>query len=279
MKRSEFFLFLTLIIFLIFSCAKEPTVDELVNQMAQALGGKEQLAAVKDMVSTWETKIKMPAGTEQQEAMEKEKSEQGEEQEAEESKAMQEQIMNVKISYKRPAKIRYDVMTPDGQTVETSAFDGTTGWKTDASGQIMDLNGAELQQMEWDAKTWVDGITNYKELGYTLEKLPDEEVEGIKYKVLKCTDNHGNVFKLYVNPQTHFMERMSGEMVTMEGKKERGTFVMKDFKAVDGISMPHWVARLDSKNNKMWEASLKEVKINTGVEDAIFMKPQLSVVQ
>jgi outer membrane lipoprotein-sorting protein len=242
-------------------CAKEATVDEIVNLMTEANGGAEALAAVEDQVSTWDFKMKMmPPGM-----MEGKEEMAGE---------MKETEMPMTITWKKPNKIRFDVMGPEGVPVHISSFDGSSGWTSDM-GQTRDMTEAELQETENTASTWL-GLQGYKDMGYTLTKLPTELVEEEKYIVLQSTDKYGNVIKYYINPETHYLERLSGEMVNMKGEKEAMSMTFKDYKKVDNIAMAHTVAQYDKEGNMIWEAQLKEVKHNTGVDDSVFMRPEMT---
>lgn len=259
--RKTVLLLLCSLVMLLIACAKEATVDELVNMMAEASGGAEVLQAVQDQVSTWDFKMKMmpPTAKEGEEAMPGEMPE----------------VMPMKMTYKRPSKFRMDIMGPDGTPVYSSCFDGTSGWESQM-GQLKDMSEAQIQESESMAATWIDGFLNYKDLGYTLEKLPTEVVEGEKYLVLQSTDKYSNVSKNYINPKTHYIERVSGEMLNMEGVKEQMTMTLKDYKMMDGIAVPGFVAQYNSEGEMIWEATLKECKHNTGVEDAVFMRPEIT---
>ncbi|MFQ5822961.1 MAG: outer membrane lipoprotein carrier protein LolA [bacterium] len=243
------------------ACGKEATVDEVVTMMADASGGAEALAAVQDQVSTWDFKMIMmpPAAKEGKEAMAGEMPE----------------VMPMKITYKRPNKLRMDVLGPEGTPVHISCFDGTSGWASQM-GHVQNMTEAEIQENESMAATWIDGFIHYKELGFTLAKLPTETVDGEKYMVLQSTDKYGNVSNHYINPKTHYIERTTGEMLNMEGAKEQMTMTFKDYKMMDGIAVAGVVAQYNSAGEMIWEATLKECKNNTGVEDAVFMRPEIT---
>jgi outer membrane lipoprotein-sorting protein len=260
MRKIALLLLLSLVV-LSMACGKEATVDELVTMMAKASGGAEKLEAIQDQVSTWDFKMTMmpPGAMEGQEEM----------------AGQMPEVMPMKITYKRPNKLRMDVLAPDGTPVHTSSFDGTSGWESQM-GQIRDMGEAEIQENESLAATWIDGFLHYKDLGYTLTKLPTELVDGENYIVLQSTDKYGNVAKNYINPKTHYLERTTGEMLNMEGNKEQMTMTFKDYKMMDGMAMPSVVAQYNSEGNMIWEVTLKECKNNTGVEDAVFMRPEMT---
>ncbi len=48
--------------------------------------------------------------------------------------------------------------------------------------------------------------------------------------------------------------------------------IYKDYKMVDGIAFPHHTAWYNATGEITAEFTFKEVKHNTGVEDAVFME-------
>ena len=239
------------------SCRQQTTADDVVNMMTEASGGAEALAALTDQVSTWEmTMYMMPPGV--PEGVEGPMT------------------LPMTMTAKRPNKIRVDVYEPEGSIVHSECYDGTTGWIMDM-GQRKDMTEAQLQEIESSATTFFDGYLNYQDKGFTLELLADEVVDEQNYMVLQVTDKHDNVQKLYINPETHFIERQSGNMVNFAGEWEPMVVTLKDYKMVDGIAFPHHTAWHNATGEMiLMESTLKEVKHNTGVDDAVFMAEAMS---
>lgn len=261
---------------LLFSCGKQATVDDVVQMITQASGGAETLQSINDQVSTWDfTMHMMPPMPESAmaEGGEEHPMEQSAEHPGEEMGEMTGHPMPMTITYKRPNKIRFDTMGPDGSVVWSSCYDGEKGWEMQM-GHQKEFSEAQLQETETMAATWMDGFLNYQEKGLTLALLPNEIVDGKKYMVLQSTDKHGNIQKYYIDEATHLIERQAGEMVSMEGNKEPMYMTFKDYKMVDGVNMAQHVAQYTDSGEMIWEATLKEVKHNTGVDDAVFaMQP------
>lgn len=230
------------------SCRQETTADDVVNMMTEASGGTEALAALTDQVSTWELTMYGVEGP---------------------------MTLPMTWTAKRPNKIRIDVYGPEGSIVHSECYDGTTGWIMDM-GQRTDMTEAQLQEHENSATTWFDGYLNYQDKGFTLELLADEVVDEQNYMVLQVTDKYGNVKKCYINPETHFIERMSGNMANFAGEWEPMVLTLKDYKMVDGIAFPHHVAQHNATGEMTLEFTFKEVKHNTGVDDAFFMAEAMS---
>jgi hypothetical protein len=143
-------------------------------------------------------------------------------------------------------------------------------------GQRQDMPEDQLQEFESLVTTWFDGYLNYQDKGFTLELLADEVVDEQNYVVLQVTDKHGNVEKCYINPETHFIERQSGNTANSAGEWEPMVMTFKDHKMVDGIAWFNHVAQYNATGEMIFEATVKEVKHNTGVDDAFFMAEAVS---
>ncbi len=218
------------------SCQQRTTVDDVVNMMTEARGGTEALETLTDYVGTWELTLHvmppdMPEGVEGP------------------------ITMPMTWTAKRPNKIRMDVYGPEGSIVHSECYDGTTGWIMDM-GQRKDMTEAQLQVIESTAATFLDGFLNYQDKGFTLELLADEVFDEQNYMVLQVTDKHDNVQKCYINPETHFIERMSGNMANFAGEWEPMVTTSKDYKMVDGIAFPHHVAQHNATGEMIFEATL-----------------------
>ncbi len=227
------------------SCQQETTVDDVINMVTEARGGTEALAALTDAVITGEmTMAEGPMTT------------------------------PATVTIKRPNKIRGDFYGPEGSIVASRCSDGTTGWIM-GMGQRQDMPEALRQELESMATTWFDGYLNYQDKSFTLELLADEVVDEQNYIVLQVTDKHDNVQKCYINPETHFIERRSGNMYS-GGELQPMVLTFKDYKMVDGIAWWHHMAQHNASGEMILELTVKEVKHNTGVDDAFFMAEAMS---
>jgi outer membrane lipoprotein-sorting protein len=234
------------------SCQEETTVDDVVNMMTEARGGAEALAALTDQVITAEFTLYAGMAEDVEGGM----------------------TLPMIITAKMPNKIRYDIYGPDGSIIFSRCYDGTTGWNME-NGQRIDMNEAQLQEIESTAATLFDGYLNYQDKGFTLELLGDEVIDEQNYMVLQVTDKHDNVQKCYINPETHFIERRSGNMYS-GGELQPMVLTFKDYKMVDGIAWWHHMAQHNASGEMILELTVKEVKHNTGVDDAFFMAEAMS---
>ncbi len=118
------------------SCQQETTVDDVVNMMTEARGGVEALAALTDVVMTWEITVhvlppSVPEGVEGP------------------------MTLPMTITAKRPNKVRMDMYGPGGIILESRCYDGTAGWIIEM-GQRKDMTEVQLQEIESMATTFFD---------------------------------------------------------------------------------------------------------------------------
>jgi outer membrane lipoprotein-sorting protein len=236
------------------ACAKKTTVDDVVNQMVQAYGGAEKLAAIQDQVSTWDSKMVTPQG---------------------------DSIMTMSgetiITYKRPNKIKFQVNGPDGATIMASGFDGDNGWYM-MMGQVRDMSPAEIQENTTLAETWIDQLYDYSQKGMKLALLADTTIDGKSHHVIQATDRFNNMYKYYCNAQTGLVERTAGEGTEpMSGQKKAYEMTFADFAAHDGFMTPKVVISYNAAGVMEFESTLKELNNNTGVADEVFDKPAASM--
>ncbi len=244
-----------LVVCLVFvACAQKPTVDDMVNKIVQAYGGKEKMASIQDQVATWDSQTTVPMG---------------------DSSMTMSGVMT--ITFKRPNKIKFESQDQSGAVVFSQVFDGTNGWvymMGPTGPNARDMSPAEIQEMTILAETWVEGWHDYAAKGFKLAMLSDTTMNGKAYHRIHATDRFGNASVNYCDTQTSMMERTDAEMTDpMTMQKVPSVMTFTGYAAHDGWMMPQKVASYDASNNPMFEMALKEVKNNTGVADDTFVKP------
>jgi len=255
MKRFTLFL-LSYLIFALASCTQQPTAEKIIAKVIKASGGAEKLVSIHDQITTWDFTMQMPmpaeaAGTEEPEA-----------------KTM---TMTMVCTYKRPNKLLMEFLEPDGNVANASCYNGESGW-TLHQGQLAQMDENQLKSHAELAANWVDGFLNYQDKGYTATILPSTPVEGTDCFVIKLTDSDGKATTYYIDSSTYYMIRFEGEMLNFQNQWEPMYMTMRDYKMVDGIALAHYVGQFLTDGTLLWEATLKDIKHNTGVDDSIFYR-------
>jgi outer membrane lipoprotein-sorting protein len=250
MKRLPYALAL-LFCLLALSCAKKPTVDDVVQKQVQTQGGAAALAAITDQVSKWEAKFSYPMGD-----------------------SMVEATVELIITYKRPNKIKFEMFNPDGSTASATVFDGSHGWQYMMGQGVRDMAQSEMDENNYLAETWIDGLHDYAAKAMKLELLPDTTLAGKALNVLRVTDRFGNASLNYFDPQTGLATRSEVKM-TDPTSMAKMPFVMtyENYTAFAGFMAAGLFKQYDERGALMFEAALKELQNNANVADEAFVAP------
>lgn len=236
---------------LVVSCAKKPTVDDVVNKQVQTQGGAAALAAITDQVSKWEAKFTAPMGD-----------------------SMVAMTMDMIITYKRPNKIKFEMFNPDSSTASATVFDGTNGWQYMMGQGTRDMVQSEMDENNALAETWIDGFHDYAAKGMKLELLPDTTLAAKLLNVLRLTDRFGNVSLNYCDPQTGLAARMESNMTDpMSMTKIPSVMMFENYTSFAGFMSAGLFKQYDAHGTLMFEATLKELQNNANVADEAFAAP------
>jgi len=149
-------------------------------------------------------------------------------------------------------------------------FDGTTGVALNSmAGGETELSGNQLDNMR--NNVFPTSLLTYKTLGYKMELLPKEQVNGKDAFVIRATPKAGSVTKLYFDASSYMLVKSVAtiNVPTMGGDIEQ-TSEQSDFRKVDGIMLPFLVVRTDPSQ----VATIKFTKIehNVPLDDKTFSK-------
>jgi len=180
------------------------TAAEVINDYIDALGGKTKLNAVKSMYTAMKTNVMGQDATLETYQMAPDKF------------AMKVNMM--------------------GMTVQEQKYDGTKGLTAQMGQKKVITEGGELEEMKAQAKMFEQLM--YADAGYKLEIKGIENVEGANcYKVIVTTPK-GDVTTEFYDIKTNLLARS----VKTEGEGEKKATItndFKDYKAVEGVLVPH----------------------------------------
>lgn len=217
-----------------------PSLDAIVAKNIQAKGGEAKLKAIQSMRMAGKVTI-------------------------------QGMDLNMLITTKRPNMMRQEMQFQDKKIVQ--GFDGTTAWMINPlmgseSPQEMTGPQAELAKDQAD----FDGpLLDWKGKGHTLEYAGTEEVGGAKAHKLKLTKKNGQTQYLFLDAdsgidlKTTVQVPQGAQTMTVETE-------MSDYRAVEGIMMPH---ALKTSINGMPTGSIvvEKIELNVPVDEAQFKMP------
>jgi outer membrane lipoprotein-sorting protein len=170
---------------------------------------------------------------------------------------------------KRPDKIRIEGSFSGQSFIQT--FDGTTGWNINPFTGVTEpkeMSADEIGQAKDQSD--IDGfLFNYKDKGYKVELLPDEDVKGAKAHVISVMKADSSVIKHYISSETNLLVKTKFSAMGAEIES-----LMGDYKEVDGIKMPHSIETA-MNGQVMMQIVLDEVKFNEDIPDNLFGKPEV----
>lgn len=164
-------------------------------------------------------------------------------------------------------KSRMQMVTPGGEMVQV--FDGTSIFmKTPNGVQQMPaqfVNEARNTNM----RETILLLRNWDKPGYTVQALGGSKVEGKDVEgVLISNESAKFQVKVYVDPQTG---ALAGKSYVGQGGETMETFF--DLRDVEGVKLPFRTVRT-AGGKKASETRIQEFKINPGVPDSAFNKPE-----
>jgi outer membrane lipoprotein-sorting protein len=226
--------------------AQAQTVDEIVAKNLQAKGGAQKWQAVSS--------VKMSG-----------------------KMMVQGQEMPLTVYAKRPNLNRQEVALPDGAVVQ--AFDGTTAWMINprsGSTQPQPVPGAPADMMK-NAADFDGALINYKTKGHKIELVGKETLGGQPVYHLKVTMKGGQVQDYFLDAESGIELKTSAQvdfgMGAAGGKMQTLDTEMSNYKAIDGIMIPHTIKQF-MNGNQMVQMSISSVEFNTPIDDAMFSMPK-----
>jgi hypothetical protein len=220
------------------------TVDEIIGKYVQATGGLDKLRAVKSLRMTG--KMVMGQGMEAPFMME----------------------------IRRPDSVRTEFVFQGMTGIQ--AFDGKQGWqlmpfmgKTDPEPVPPDAIKQMQEQSDFEGP-----LVAYKEKGHQVELIGQEDVEGAKAWVVKCTLKSGDIRKYFIDAEYFLPIKVEAKM-KMQGQEIEGETTLGDYKEVGGLKFPY---SMDSKQKGApagQQIVIDKIDLNPALEDSRFKMPEV----
>lgn len=182
---------------------------------------------------------------------------------------------------KRPGKIRTE-FTMQGMTA-VRAFDGETAWMSmpfrgSGEPQVMERAGTLAEEADIDGP-----LIGYEESGHQLELIGLEEADATPAYKLKLTMSGGQEVFYYLDAE-YFVPIMISRtgMGGMPGGGRGGggtpseiQIIISDYKEVDGLMIPHSIqTRRVGSERPPQAVNIDAVELNVEVDDTIFELPE-----
>jgi zinc protease len=212
------------------------TAEVVIEKYIDAIGGKSNLEAVKTIKQLGEMDV-------------------------------QNQRINTEISQKAPNKFLNETKM-NGMLIQKQVYDGEKGYMGGMQGD-KEITGDELEELKYQAI--LNAELKYDELGYKLDLVGSEEVEGANAYKIKVTSPAGDISFDYYDAD-------SGLKVMSKATKEtpQGTFdqtqMIQDYKKVNGVLYPHKIVIKNSMMPEPMVLKITDIKVNIEIPDSQFVK-------
>jgi len=226
--------------------AEEMTLEELLAAHFEALGGEENLRAVK--TAKMSGNMTMGPGME----------------------------VPFEVVFARPQKMRME-FTMQGMTA-VQAYDGETAWsvmpfmgKTDP--EVM----ADDQAKEAKERADFDGpLMDWQEKGHQVELLGLEETEGTEAYKIKIDLANGDTRYQFLDSE-YFITIKTESTVNMQGNEMEFETILSDYKEVDGLMFPHSYESKPKGAPSGQVITVESYELGVEVSDDMFAMPEKSV--
>jgi len=226
------------------------SVDEILNNYFETIGGKEKLANIKGMKMTAEVN---------QGGM----------------------VIPLEI-YNMSDGRQMTVITFQGKTIKQGVFDGETLWSNNFMTMKAEKSDAETTaNFKLEASDFPDSFLNYKEKGYTVELLGKETIDGTETFKVKLTKKPIAVDgKEEENVEFHFFDTenfvpiaMHSEIKSGPAKGMMSVVTMSDYDEVEGLYFPFSMTQ-GVKGQPGQPITIKKIELNPTVDDKEFKFPE-----
>ena len=213
-------------------------------EKARAAHGGPALAKVKDYVSKLDLTVNTPQG---------------------------EFPMKSEATISTAGKSLMKMTTPMGEIQQ--GFDGKTVWLKSPQG-VRDMSNMVDQARNTTLRETIALLSHFDQPGYTVQSLGKTKLDGKDVEAV-LVKNEANKFqvRVLIDPATGLLAgKVYQGQVPMSGPGEI-TESLSDVREVEGVKLP-FRSVMTNNGKKAVEQRIAEIKVNTGVPDSAFAKPQ-----
>lgn len=223
------------------STAKDLTLDEVLENYYEAIGGLKNWEAVRTMILQG---TMISQGT----------------------------AVPVKATYMRPNKCKVEFKIKDAILVQ--AHDGEKSWQFNPHGKIKLPQPMSKGRSDYLHDTCdIDGpLNNYKDKGNEIEFLGQEEIYGNNTYKLRVKHKTGNVQTYYLDSSTFLPLRLDG-VYQIDGVETKVTTSYFNYKKKGKLMIPYKLDLDIAGAPGTEQVNIRSVTINPPVKESIFKKP------
>lgn len=178
------------------------------------------------------------------------------------------------LEVERPRKMRLEIQF-NGQTA-VQVFDGTNGWKLRPflGRHEVEAYTAEEEQAASEQQDLDGPLIDHTAKGTKVELEGKEQVEGRDAYKLKLTLKDGQVRHVWVDAETFLDAKMDGSPRRLDGKYHPVETYFRDYRAVDGLMIPHVLETTVEGGNGSQKVTIERVALNPKLDASRFARPE-----
>lgn len=171
---------------------------------------------------------------------------------------------------KFPSKVLTVINGPFGEI--KNSYDGNSAWAMTPGG-VQEFFGENATEFENAlAGDPISVLRNFDQENYKVEFLEESSFQEQPVNIVMLRTNTGHEIKLYIDLKNNMIIGKS-----FQSKAAGTTFsneeIYSNFQKFDTVQIP--MKRILKRNNELFaEVEVKEVKINSKVDDKVFLKPE-----
>ncbi|MAE08256.1 MAG: hypothetical protein CL661_05800 [Bacteroidetes bacterium] len=165
-----------------------------------------------------------------------------------------------------------------GQHKVIESFDGKSGWTIDPWQDFIfprELNKSEINVFNQKADFFTP-FYKYKEKGYKVELIGEQNVDGINTYVIKLTRPNGHSETWYLDTNTYLEYKCESDWVDFAYDSPAESY-FDDFRNVDGIVIPFFIERTFSQRDRILQ--IKDIEFNVDIDESIFEMPRSAEIK
>ena len=172
--------------------------------------------------------------------------------------------------YVYPDKFRQDLKLP--QAKMAYVFDGTSGFAITPMGNqpMPPQMAATFKDAIFRETLWL--LPNLSQNDIPVQYAGTEEVDGKPASILLVPQPSGEMLRLFVSDDTHYVVKLSYRETAQGTAVIRETY-MKDYRDVDGVKVPYHIVQ-NVEGQLFSESKVTNVTLNAELEESLFQEPE-----
>lgn len=165
-----------------------------------------------------------------------------------------------------------------GQHKVIESFDGKSGWTIDPWQDFTfprELNKSEINMFNQKADFFTP-FYKYKEKGYKVELIGEQNVDGINTYVIKLSRPNGHSETWYLDANTYLEYKCESDWVDFAYDSPAESY-FEDFRNIDGIVIPFFIERTFSQRDRILQ--IDNIEFNPDIDESIFDMPRSAEIE